>query len=920
MATYFKPEYNEYYENLSTPHNLNIASKSIEATIEEVKSEYNAVYGLISELQGEFTGELYGSIEGLKYELESSSYVLAMLDSVVGVMEDLGGSVVSLHDEDPKYEDKQSEYNREMKSAPTPQYAAGIKTEAYIKWEYNLGVVKDALEKLITICEELQQTCDEDIQLIDDFNNAVVDLRLKLVAFVVSNGDTKIADINSMTLEQKEEYLEGLIEKLKNNYKLYKETYENALKTMADYSPEAYSAMALLLQRLDPALGVDVLLDFDGAFNGDNMVERGFHLISFLEAMCNNKVEGTDITYMDCITSYLSGEKSFEESGMCKLVEKSSFFSTDIDTYNYYLDNNQITHEQYVQALEQAFNSRLVNNVTYTDLNDPNVRSSVLGLLGVMNETKDIFSNNYSQYLNVGTMIKGTAKLKESLFFDDIRANDPDYKAYEYDIAFDSLNDWAEESQRICAENPNLNGNINEVYEMLYRDYTGDVPLTANEKKMLGYLLSSGKYDEAINYKSLIDSGINIREGRVRAEEKYQDILNGGELFDGQGFDDFRAFLQGSGKAGYSYVDGLVNLVDPDSEPSINDYYYMELAKLLKQDTFQIEGMGNTRLTASQANDYVVEQGFNPLQPDEITLSQRTQFNVWGTTWSDDTTSISLKKTNETVWVDLSGNKVDVSSLSGYTYNSERNAYISDDGSSVITALPTYSDSKGNVFTLAEWQSKGFDTVTDRTYGMGDSAISISSDRFYADSLNNSFNAGNSMTKASIKFIEDKFCPGLGTLTYAASDLGNSVEGSMKKLEMAYMDLSDGSNIYDGSNTALNSFVDYISQPGNFLSVAGDGLSGLGKIGGFIDTGLNYEYYLCLDGEKVGVPVDAWFTYCKDVSNWMGKINTAYGFVDSVSGTLNGNWSGAEKIYSSLTGKKAPLTYGTAWKMFMDIL
>ena len=89
MATYFREEYQEYYDKLTDTRTLNIETKSIQNTIEEIASEYNAVYGMIDELQGDFTGELYGSIEGLKAELEGSAFVLDMFNSVSGIMVDL---------------------------------------------------------------------------------------------------------------------------------------------------------------------------------------------------------------------------------------------------------------------------------------------------------------------------------------------------------------------------------------------------------------------------------------------------------------------------------------------------------------------------------------------------------------------------------------------------------------------------------------------------------------------------------------------------------------------------------------------------------------------------------------------------------------------------------------------------------------
>ena len=896
MATYFLPKYQEYYDSLSDQHSFSIESMELESIISEVSAEYNAVYGMIDELQGEFTGELYGSIEGLKDELEASAYVLDSLNSILGVMGDLGVSVLSLHDEDNNYEDKQEEYDTEKDSAPNPKYKEGsttVKTSTYSTWEYNLGVIKESLETLITLCEDLQGTCDADIELIDAFNNAVIDLRLRLVAFAASGGDMAIEDVQNMTLEKKQEYLQSLIDQLEANYNAYRDAYEGALKSLNEFPEEASGALYKLIYNLEDAMGVD-LYDYMGAFDtSQTMVDRGMHLINFITAM-SNKIPGTDISYMDCFTSYLSGEKSFEESGMRYLVEHAAEYNYQVNDYHLYVDSGDITEEEYVELLEDHF----LDTVGYNrkSLRDEGLRESMCGLLGKMIETKDIFEENYAKQLNTGTMIKGTRKLKESLLYDDIRINDSAYDAYEYDRntlieLVDSYDD-----NFFVGEDGYIKKDLLDTYNMILND---SGKLSENEKKMLGYLFTSGKYDEAIEYKNIIQNGINLREGTIRAQELYQDFLDGGGVLKGQFVDDLRAAWEG-GKNGVSgYVGGLLNLIDPHAEPTENDYYYMELTKLFKQDVFQITDNGNTRFTASQSSSYITDQGYDPLCPDEMTLSTGgLTAKAYGTTWNVDYGIIgdtTVKYTGQKVYVDSKGNIYD-----DYSYDSELESFVSSDGTP-LSEVPTFTDGK-KTLTLAGWQAEGYDTVKNRTYGSGEDAIHVDMDRLYSDSLTNSYNAGNKITTTTIKFFEDRFCPGLGTLTFAASDVGNAMSSSRQAQTLAYLDLTDGGTIDNSDNTYGNAAKVYFSDVGNDISLLGDVFGSMSKAGGKIF------------GEKSPFAV-----FCSQAETWTNRVNSAYNLPGTVTSALRLDVlnSGAEKLVKSMTGKSVTLTYNTAYKNWL---
>lgn len=61
MAIFFVGDYPRYYDLLSDPSQLRIASNNMSATCEALRTELQGVYALFSELSGDYSTELLNS-------------------------------------------------------------------------------------------------------------------------------------------------------------------------------------------------------------------------------------------------------------------------------------------------------------------------------------------------------------------------------------------------------------------------------------------------------------------------------------------------------------------------------------------------------------------------------------------------------------------------------------------------------------------------------------------------------------------------------------------------------------------------------------------------------------------------------------------------------------------------------------------
>ena len=225
---YFKEEYNEYYNALTNNNDgMDTALIGMQETIGEVNNQFNSVELMINELYGDYADEMSKTIGSLKENINALMVVVnTSLPAVFNTMSDLGSKLDELKPKDEELEIKneyyKSESNRSVRQYTYDENNNRIETTEYKNWRYNLNELKEELDELISICKQLQEGCDSDINLINAFNNSVTDLRLKMVAVVTTLGSDKIEDVDSMTPKEKKEYLAKLAVQITEKYNQYK--------------------------------------------------------------------------------------------------------------------------------------------------------------------------------------------------------------------------------------------------------------------------------------------------------------------------------------------------------------------------------------------------------------------------------------------------------------------------------------------------------------------------------------------------------------------------------------------------------------------------------------------------------------------------------------------------------------------------
>ena len=127
---------------------------------------------------------------------------------------------------------------------------------------------------------------------------------------------------------------------------------------------------------------------------------------------------------------------------------------------------------------------------------------------------------------------------------------------------------------------------------------------------MLGYLFSTGKYEEAANYVGIIENGINRRTGEIKAERTYNKWLEGSNEGLDLLWDNARAWGKGVVDGGYDYFDSFGDIIDPNATPTAKDYEIMRMQELLSQPVYKV---GSRYYSSGQIDSAMASIGFHPM-------------------------------------------------------------------------------------------------------------------------------------------------------------------------------------------------------------------------------------------------------------------------------------------------------------------
>ena len=539
---FFKAQYNEYYNSLSgETQSLRTAVVGMQDTITEVNNQFRSVSLLLGEMKGDFSIVFSNGLSSIMSQLNSMKKIVEdSLNRVISTMSSLGGKLSELKPKDELYEETKEKYDNEL-SIHVEQYEIddlGKKheTDEYKNWKNNLTILKEQLEELVEICEKLQSSCDKDIGLIQKFNNSVMNLRISLAAVASSLGSATISDVKEMTLQEKQEYLESIVDTITEKYNGYKKIYEYYTN---DYIFENCSSLeaGMFGKVFEEVVGVAISDKINKDLHSKNGVTRGNAIVDIISYLTNKDMGINGKNILTIIEDYSNGA-SWTESGMDELYRKNCL---------------GIVGElfEYGENPEDVFWSRLTN---IDSERNPEYLQSFEKVFGVLSDSNNNFVENYNEALNSAMIIKGVKGLKDFLIYD--------YTYKNADLMNYSPND-----------------------DLLYSYGFGANDLTLEERKMISYFIESGEVESAYNYYDLRQDVINRRNGILAAENYYNSLHSGENVGVDAVCDHLRVSAKGFTNGIETFTDGLIDLVAPQRIMSEGDYETMYFLNMLNESS-----------------------------------------------------------------------------------------------------------------------------------------------------------------------------------------------------------------------------------------------------------------------------------------------------------------------------------------------
>ena len=547
---YFKPEYESYYSALSSgSESIKAAVDGLEESIEDVSRQASSIDSLLNEFKGNYAEQLNIGLSSVISDINSlKSLVENDLKKASSSMSSLGDQLVELKPDDEEYDKIDENIKTEENNRPIKQYEYNddgkyIETEdsrrRYNNWLYNINELKTTLKELGKVCHKLQVGCDKDINTIEEFNRKVAELRLKLVAVASATGGNTIRDVDSMTPEEKEAYLEEVLEHLTTKYDIYKKYYDYYSKAFIEENcskEEIYDFTAIYYELFGET---DDNLKVGDALDSNNPVTRGNAIITIIEMFSNGEcgVNGKDI--FEIVYDYSNGS-SWQDSGMDELYRRNENLQVR-DAINRFDDT------------EGLFWSR----VTY---GDPSSKDEYLNAFfkvhGIFEQAGDSFQDSYDKALGYAMMTKGIRGLNENLRFDSI-------------LQSDKYHDYIP--------------NKNELYQNGFLYAGNEHSYTLEEEKMLCYLLENESYDAAKKYAEVKADSVNRRNAKIKANEYYNSLHNGSNVGVDAVVDHIRVGTTGFVDGVSSFADGLIDLVSPSNVMSEKEYESLYFVQKLQE-------------------------------------------------------------------------------------------------------------------------------------------------------------------------------------------------------------------------------------------------------------------------------------------------------------------------------------------------
>ena len=550
MAVYFVGAYPELYENLKSKPLLEENKNSLMTSMSEVDSEMNGITGILTELEGKYTGELSSTFEALVQEVMVTYTMISDgLTEALVTMDDLSGNLDGFKTNDESYEENSNELTAEQ-SRKVEQYTTNSDNEKvvrseYTTWQNTIADLKATLEELKRIIDDFKEKCDNNILSIDEFNDSVVNIRLKMATIAFAQDGMTLEQIQNLTPEEREKLIEKMIDAMTVKYNEYKAKYEEAMNRLRD----DYDFQ----QKLNALIGI-----YNGTMGGNfdftsyDLVRQGFELCDFLVQVESIK-DSKGRTFLECLEEYYrTGD--FVGSGMEELYRSHNgsfgFSSGDYELY--------ATPEN----LEKWFNRDMEEMSNLHDYDD--VQSMVTDVIAHFDDFKDIantFKENYNKACEVGAAIQGLKELKAHSKYD----------------AMTLTSEFQDMELGTQANKEFLKKLVDERYPGVDKIKY----MSSSELKMFRYLYETQGKDAASTYAKTIDQTLTRREGYVNATKYYYYLKDGSNSGLDAVWDHLSAGGTGFGDGIVDFCDGLVDLVAPSKTMSANEYSKLALIGML---------------------------------------------------------------------------------------------------------------------------------------------------------------------------------------------------------------------------------------------------------------------------------------------------------------------------------------------------
>ena len=592
MAIYFVGEYPSFYEELKNKELLKVQKEALKTSMTEVDTEMNGFASLLTELDGKYSQELASTFNALVNEvMVTYSTISEGLEKTLETMDELSGDLGVFKEKDEELVDQHKELKTEQDKNVT-QYEKtedneNVETDEYKNWQNKMNELKQLIEELKEIIFKYRDRSDEEIDLIDQFNNSVVNIRLKMAAMAFAQDGLTLEEIKNLSVEEREKLIQDMIDAMTVKYNEYKEMYE------------AYSEVILKYVVQEPALFA--LVNIYGRITGetyelqetDDPLKTCLNYCEFLDKVEKLKTEdGRNL--IECLKEY-SETKDFAGSGLQELYLRTTYLGYD-DKISL-LESGKLEDDfwsSYFHGVVQNYDRHKIilaigRDPTYYEVCDDIYTCFYAKDLDAGYGLKELANNykeNYYKAVEVGTAVHGLNEFKGHIKYDMVYL-DPAYKEFK-------------------ENSPPLSDFLVDVFDDGFNFETitkfGALPLmTRSELEMFRYLYETKGLDAAKEFEESIELSLKKREGVVRAANYYYELIEGDNYGLEAVWDHLSAGGTGFGDGVRDFCDGILDVVAPSKELSADEYAQIALISMLTEggtgydnSLLAAYGIGNT--------------------------------------------------------------------------------------------------------------------------------------------------------------------------------------------------------------------------------------------------------------------------------------------------------------------------------------